>query len=281
MTDSLDPTLLRPLEQTALTLARSAGESITRALSVAVSIRYKTAATPTLPPRDPVSDVDTAVESLVLTKILSDHPDHAFLGEESGYHGPPDAAFVWAVDPIDGTANFLHGFPLFASSIGILHRGAPVVGAVWCSTSLDLKPGVFHAHVGGELSFEGSPLRIRPRVEQVVTRLLGDPGKLESQRTYERRATGSAAVECAFVAARILGSAVFRGPHAWDVAGGLALVRAAKLPIYERVTGAWQEFNGFVAPDATDVRQSLAAWKGQLLVGLPGDPSELEGFVLQ
>lgn len=271
---------LARIESVALELARIAGAELVLGLSTAVEVRYKTPATLDLPARDPVSDIDTKVEELVLQTLRARFPEHALLGEESGWHGSPDAEWVWAVDPIDGTSNFIHGFPLFAASIGVLHRGMPVAGAVWCSTSHDLQPGVFHAHEGGELRFEERPLRLRPRAQEAATALLGDPGKLESQRQFDRRATGSAAIECAFVACRILGSALFRGPRTWDVAGGLALVRAAKLPIHVRGAGAWHDFRGFIPEGATDPSAAMIGWKEQVAIGLRGDPKELEGFVL-
>lgn len=272
--------LLARIEEVALELARVAGAEIVRALDVAVEVRYKTAAAGDAPPRDPVSEVDTRVEALVLKTLGARFPDHALLGEESGWHGANDAPYVWAVDPIDGTSNFIHGFPLFAASIGVLHRGVPVAGAVWCSTSHDLRPGVYHAHEGAELRFEERPLRLRPPTQQAAIALLGDPGKLDSAKPFDRRSTGSAAVECAFVAARVLGSALFRGPHVWDVAGGLALVRAAKLPIHARGADGWRELRGFVDDETADPSAQLAAWKRQLAIGLRGDPQELEGFVL-
>lgn len=272
--------LLARIEEVAFELAHEAGLEIVRALNVAVEVRYKTAGTGGEPPRDPVSEVDTRVEEHALRTLRERFPDHALLGEESGWHGAPDAPFVWAVDPIDGTSNFVHGFPLFAASIGVLHRGVPIAGAVWCSTSHDLRPGVFHAHEGGELRFENRPLRLRPRLRDVAGSLIGDPGKLESRRPLERRSTGSAAVECAFVAARLLGSAVFRGPHAWDVAGGLALVRAARLPVHVRDGGPWREFRGFVEDGEADPSAALRAWKRQTAIGLSGETDDLAGFVL-
>ena len=58
-------------------------------------------------------------------------PDHGIIGEEVSESADPDCEYVWVVDPIDGTSNFVNGFPLFASSIGVLHQGRPIIGAVW------------------------------------------------------------------------------------------------------------------------------------------------------
>src|SRR5262245_26165146 len=237
----IDETLLQELERAAFELAAAGGAEIAAALTRTLAVRYKTAATDVRRARDPVSDVDVAVEEAMRAEIARRFPGHACLGEEAGA-GEGEADFVWVLDPIDGTTNFVHAFPLFACSIGVLHRGAPVAGAVWCSSSHELRAGVFHARRGGELLFENRALRVRPPSEHVISRLLGDPGRFEEKLEFDRRATGSAAVECAFAAAGILSSAVLRRPHVWDVAGGVALALAARKQVWQREDGGWSSF---------------------------------------
>ena len=90
--------------------------------------------------------------------------------------GPRGARLTWVVDPIDGTANFVNGFPLFAASIGVLHEGRPVAGALWCSTS--------HALPGRRLPRAGRPVRSASRARRfgraatpaVRRHLVGEPG---------------------------------------------------------------------------------------------------------
>ncbi|MYI82359.1 MAG: hypothetical protein F4056_03295 [Chloroflexi bacterium] len=110
------------------------------------------------------------------------------MGAEAGGDAEADREFVWVLDPVDGTANFVNGFPLFASSIGVLRRGRPVVGAIWCSTSHALRPGVYHAQEGGPLCFEGEPAPLgRPSVG-VKRRLGASPGRAHGrmQRLHTR-----------------------------------------------------------------------------------------------
>lgn len=100
--------------------------------------------------------------------------------------------FVWAVDPIDGTTNFVNGFPLFAASIGVLHRGRPIVGALWCATSHRLRAGVYHARADGELCFEGNS--VMPTANPAVRGgLAGMPDCARNVGPWEVRKTGSAA----------------------------------------------------------------------------------------
>ncbi len=72
---------------------------------------------------DYVSEADRAAERAVIDVILKHYPDHAILAEESGAQGNEDADTVWIIDPLDGTTNYLHGFPVFAVSIGVQING--------------------------------------------------------------------------------------------------------------------------------------------------------------
>jgi myo-inositol-1(or 4)-monophosphatase len=268
--------LLDELERTAFDLAASAGAEIQAALTRTLTVRYKTAATEVLKARDPVSDVDVAIERAMRAEIQRRFPGHACLGEEL----EPEAGhadFVWVLDPIDGTTNFVHAFPLFACSIGVVHGGVPVAGAVWCSTSHELRPGVFHARRGGELRFENRALRVRPPSERVISRLLGHPGRFEDKLEFDRRTTGSAAIECAFVAAGILSSAILRRPNAWDVAGGLALALSARKPVWQRSREGWSEFESFAEGPEPPSLAALSAWRGSLVLGAPDVLEGLRG----
>ena len=82
-------------------------------------------------PNDFVTEVDLASERLIVQTLLAACPDHAVRGEESGaLHGNPAAESIWIVDPLDGTTNFIHGYPAYAVSIALLHRGQLQIGVV-------------------------------------------------------------------------------------------------------------------------------------------------------
>src|SRR5690606_37346522 len=133
------------IEREAVELASLAGARIKTALGRTLAVRYKENAEGDISLRDPVSEVDHDVEGMIREKVAALFPGHDVLGEESEERPARDHDVVWAVDPIDGTTNFVNGYPLFAASIGVLYRGKPVVGAVWCSTSHALRAGVYHA----------------------------------------------------------------------------------------------------------------------------------------
>lgn len=287
----LDALLLRRIERTALDLAHLAGAEIVQQLGRNVTIRYKAvdpekvaaqamkeqAATmgdrPTQPInlfRDPVSEVDQNVERMIRARLAEVFPTHDVLGEEISDATGRDSDFVWAIDPVDGTTNFINGFPLFAASIGVLHRGRPIAGAVWCSASHALYAGVYHACLGGDVCFDGEALR--PRLNPGIRRrLAGEPQAVpDVDLPWEVRKTGSAAIECAFVAAGMLRVARFERPNIWDVAGGLALIQAAGGTVLTYAEGAWGNFTAFEAPlSAKGHAAQLRQWHRPVIIGDP------------
>jgi myo-inositol-1(or 4)-monophosphatase len=265
---------LRAFERTAVTLADLAGARIAAALGRTLSVRYKTGASAE-EFRDPVSEVDQEVEQAIRALVGERFAGHDILGEESEERPGRGHDIVWAVDPIDGTTNFVNGFPLFAASIGVLWRGWPVAGAVWCSTSHALRPGTYHARQGGSLSFDSVALDLAPN-PQVRRRLAGVGARgLGQPAPFDVRRTGSAAIECAFVAAGLLSLARFDTPNAWDVAGGIPLVLAAGGQVLVRGEADWQDFPGFLepGPDPADLRR----WNRPMLLGTPAAIASVRG----
>ncbi len=258
------------IELLAVELATLAGAQIVAAMSRSLTVRYKG---PQGLFRDPVSEVDNGVEILIRARLAVEYPTHDILGEEILDRPGNDHDVVWAIDPIDGTSNFVNGFPMFCATIGVLARGRPVVGATWCSTSHLLRPGVYHASLGGPLRFDGQPV-IRPVHPSLRRRLAGEPDQSVPNAPWHMRKTGSAAIECAFAAVGLLQFARFASPNIWDVAGGLALARSTGRAIRVREGGRWREFVGFgrgTDPEAVEVMRD---WRLPLIVGEPAAVAE-------
>ena len=273
-----DESLLREIEAVAVELAQLGGAEIRAALGGLLRVKYKgmegegvEGGQATF--RDPVSEVDARVEALIRERLAERFPRHDIVGEEIDHRPGLGHDFLWAVDPIDGTANFINGFPLFASSVGVLSRAWPVAGAVGCSASPALEPGVYHGASAGDggVRFNGVPLDVTPN-PAIRRRLGGEPwASRHSTQGWDGRKTGSAAIECAFVAAGLLQMAWFERPNIWDVAGGTALVLAAGLHAMERRGGGWTAFDGFSTGDLEP-----GAWVAPLAIG---DADALERFV--
>ncbi|HVE13064.1 MAG TPA: inositol monophosphatase family protein [Elusimicrobiota bacterium] len=219
---------LRALETT-LRAALLKGGRVLRESFGRVRVRYKGRG-------NPVTDADHASEEAVLRTILARFPDHDFLTEERAPKrtGSP---FHWVIDPLDGTANYAHGCPNSCVSIGLVHRGAPLVGGVYDP----FRDELFLARRGGGTTLNGRPIRASAtrRLEQslLVTGFAYDRQKraafytafcrdfLESGQDLRR--SGSAALDLAWVAAgRYEGFWEFR-LNPWDVAAGMLLVSEA------------------------------------------------------
>ncbi|MEC3948672.1 inositol monophosphatase family protein [Sphingobium sp. HWE2-09] len=261
--------LLARMEAVAVELAMIGGREIMATLGSLMAVEYKGDDNAIASMRDPVSEVDGRVEAMIRSHLADHFPDHGIIGEEMAIRPGPDSDFVWAVDPIDGTSNFINGFPLFASSVGVLYQGVPVVGALWCSTSHLLTPGVYHSGGGVGLRFEGEQVSRMPN-PAVRKRLAGDPHGQSGVGPWDGRKTGSAAIECAFVAAGLLQVARFATPNIWDVAGGIALAHASGASVLQEENGNWAPFASF-----GDQLAQIAQWRHPLILGTPEDAARM------
>lgn len=258
---------LAAIERIAVELAGQAGAAIVAALGSIFTVRYKTGVGDAVSLRDPVSEIDRHVEKDLRARLAECFPDHGVLGEEMAERPARNGDLVWAIDPIDGTTNFVNGFPLFAASVGVLHRGLPIAGAVWCSVSHALRPGVYHAAVGGRLRFDGSD--VTPKVNAaVLRRLAGVPIVADADEAgWETRKTGFAALECAMVAAGLLEVARFVSPHVWDVAGGVALVQVGGGTVRQYDGSQWSPLERFASAENAGEQSELSSWRKPLVVG--------------
>ncbi len=222
-------------------------------------------------PINPVSDVDQAVEALIEERIRTQFPNHAFLGEETVDSFDSAAEFTWAVDPIDGTQNFVNGVPFYSCSIGVLQHGVPIAGAVWGAATHTLHPGVYHAHSGGPLRFDGELLETEGRSNNGrLRRIVAVPmGNQLRAAHWDYRSLGSTALEGALVAAGVLAAARNPDPHVWDVAASAVLVPASGREIWTRGKNGWEPLNRFGV-------EGLATWRQLVLVADPSTVEELK-----
>ena len=107
---------MHPTLNIAIRAARAAGDSIVREMDRVGDISIESKGK-----NDFVTEIDRGAEKIIINTLKNVFPDHAFLGEETGQQGEGD--FLWIIDPLDGTTNFLHGLPHFAVSIALQHKG--------------------------------------------------------------------------------------------------------------------------------------------------------------
>lgn len=215
---------------------------------------------------DPVTEVDRAVEAYLSDAVAARFPDHAVLGEE-GQDSDGTREYEWIVDPVDGTLNYVTHLPLYAISVGVLHRRRPVAGAILFPVTGEL----LHARRGGGAFRNGEPVKVREETEGLLACLPGayrssfKAGRKFRSSLAESRSLGSIAYETAMVGSGSFDLALFRGPKIWDIAGGLPIVTEAGGTVlyHSKRLGAWQPLDRFVAP-----RQGgLRAWKHPVLLG--------------
>ena len=188
---------------------------------------------------DLVTEADLAAERLIVERIRSYHPRHAILTEESGdvaEAGGRDSEYKWIIDPLDGTTNYAHGYPVFCVSVALEHDGRVVVGAVYDPS----RDEMFAAERGGGATLNGRPLRVSETVE--LNRALvctGFPYDVRERGDFARhfrafimqaqsvRRDGAAALDLAYVAAGRFDGFWEEGLRPWDVAAGVLLVEEA------------------------------------------------------
>lgn len=261
----LDTKIKETLGSKATQLAHIAGEYIFAECAATPEVQFKTPGEGGAPNSNPVSGTDRAVESLLRERIASEFPGHAIIGEEYGVsYGGAQSPFTWVIDPVDGTTNFVNGLPLFASSIGVLYRGWPVAGAIWCSCSHAFAPGIYHACAGGPLQFAGSPMRRRP--QGAWRGLASEPGRAPTYGAlWDTRVLGCSTLEFAFIAAGLLSLAFLGHPKLWDVAAGLVLLEASGCSAVVPRAGSWDTLLYFSTPDGD--LEALARWSEPVLLG--------------
>jgi myo-inositol-1(or 4)-monophosphatase len=221
---------MQPMLNIAVRAARSAGELILRSTdSVSrLSVDQKGK-------NDYASEVDRMAEREIISIIKAAYPEHAILAEESGRHKGND--FVWIIDPLDGTTNFLHGFPQYSVSIALKYKGKLEVGVVYDP----LRDELFTAKRGGGAMLNSRRLRVTNQ-NSLKGALIGTGFPFKTDRDLDAylgmfralttecagiRRAGSAALDLAYVAAGRMDGYWEIGVMEWDMAAGILLIKEA------------------------------------------------------
>jgi myo-inositol-1(or 4)-monophosphatase len=271
-TSQPDTALFAAIEAAAVLWAREAGQLLLGRFRTALAVEYKSKGR-----QDPVTEADRAAEQFLHESIHRQFPTHGVLGEE-GAEALQDAPFIWVLDPLDGTTNYINGLPLWCVSVGVLWRNRPVAAAIFTPSGPGAAPAVFHARAGGGAFVDGVPISVTEEPEPTKARLSGLPGHYWQDMRFrtrkgpalgETRTLGSIALELALISAGVLQYGVFWGPKIWDVAAGVLLVREAGGEVAQRneSTKKWRRMRMFTPPDGDE--PSLRRWKGSIVAGSP------------
>ena len=217
----------------AIKAVRAAGAIINRAALDVEAVRISQKQV-----NDFVTEVDHAAEQAIIETLLTAYPGHGILAEESGSeHGAKDSEFVWIIDPLDGTTNFIHGLPVYCVSIALAVKGKVEQAVIYDPSRNDL----FTATKGRGAYMNDRRIRVskRTRMQECLIstgfpfrpgddfnsylRMMGEV----MQRTAGLRRPGAAALDLAYVAAGFTDAFFETGLQPWDVAAGSLLVTEA------------------------------------------------------
>lgn len=223
---------MNPTLNIAISAARAAGSIIMRHINQIASLSVKVKQR-----NDFVSEVDDLAEQEIIRIIRRAYPQHAILAEESGHSEIEKNDYLWVIDPLDGTTNYLHGFPQFAVSIALKHRDRLQLGVVYDP----FKEELFCASRGEGATLNNRKIRVTKlpdlsyaligtgipfRPDQDVDAYLGTLRAFIQDTAGVRRA-GSAALDLAYVAAGRLDGFWEFGLNPWDTAAGVVLIQEA------------------------------------------------------
>ena len=224
---------LHPMLNTAIKAARTAGSIINRA-----ALDLEVLKVGSKGPNDFVSEVDQAAEQAIIGTLLEAYPGHGILAEESGRtHGAKHSDYVWIIDPLDGTTNFIHGFPVYAVSIALAYRGQVQQAVVYDPTRNDL----FYASKGRGAFLNDRRLRVSKRT-RLSDALVGTGFPFRKGDNFKRyvkmfeelmascaglRRPGAAALDLCYVAAGYYDGFFETGLNPWDAAAGSLMITEA------------------------------------------------------
>ncbi len=227
---------MHPMLNTAVKAARKAGAIINRASLDIDRVRISRKDR-----NDFVTEVDEACERVIIETLTQAYPSHGFLGEESGLTGASASSkaseYVWVIDPLDGTTNFIHGMPVYCVSIGLLHKGQVTQAVVYDPSRDELfvaskGKGAFlndrrirvskQDRLEGALVGTGFPFKRQAQIDLYLSMF-----KEISEKAAGLRRPGAAAIDLAYVAAGRYDAFFEMGLMPWDAAAGSLLITEA------------------------------------------------------
>lgn len=258
-----------PIIHIAVEAARAAGNIIIRAMQ-----RLDTVKVMEKRPNDFVTEVDQRAEQEIISVVRKAHPSHGILGEESGEIKGDD--FQWIIDPIDGTRNFIHGFPHFAVSIAVAYKNKIEYGVIYDPVRQEL----FTACRGKGAQLNDHRMRVSSR-KHLNECLFGTgfayrhaqkentvPGRILQTvlpHCGDIRRAGAATLDLAYVACGRLDGFWELGLHIWDIAAGILLVKEAGGLVCDPAGGEdYLKTGNVVAANPTIMRQFLKLIKPEL-----------------
>lgn len=250
---------------TAIQTAKEAGEILKKYFETSLEKRLKD-------DKSIVTEADEKAEARIIEIIKNKYPNHGILGEESGEQ-EGDGEYVWVIDPLDGTQNFVNGIPIFATSIGLVRNNVPVAAAVYNPVTDSL----FSAEQGKGAFWNGHPMHVSEQTPDTAMITIGTSSKPEDKELVRNcfvgskdyvksvRYLGSAVLELAYLARGGTEGFLNIGTKKWDYAAGSLLVLEAGGTVTDFQGNPWEFSNNyFIASNGIIHTKLLELVKGAL-----------------
>ena len=225
---------------------------------------------------DLVTAADRASEKLIVERLRAHYPSHSIVAEEGGNHQGSNE-YCWYVDPLDGTTNFAHGFPMFNVTLGLERKGEMVAGVVYDPSR---REEMFTAERGGGAFVNGERIQVsRARHLEEALVATGFPSRKRHENvnvhfyyqlamiTHGVRRAGSAALDLAYVACGRLEAFWEFGLNPWDMAAGLLLIEEAGGKCSDMLGGAAELRGPHILGDNALVHDEIVGLLGEVFDG--------------
>ena len=173
-------------------------------------------------PLDFVTNSDLKTEKIIIEELRKGRPDFSIVSEENGIKKNKDDKNTWIIDPIDGTVNFLHGVPHFATSIALKHDNEIISGLIFDP----IKDEMFYAEKNNGAYLNNKRIRVSKK-NNINECLFATSGSIEKKMEFSYRKSGSAALDMAYIACGRYDGYFQKNLHLWDIAAGLIIVEEA------------------------------------------------------
>ena len=234
-----------------------------------------------------VTEIDLNTQKIIVENINKTYPNHAIVGEEDKLKSLKDSEYIWVIDPIDGTTNFVNGIPNFAISIALLKDLEPIAGAIWIPWPNNEKSLIFSASKNNGSRTNGTKLNLVEKLNQSL-----DEGSASSYSSFssingnkdrnikpwnkvikgEKRVIGSVAYEMALLAKGVIKFGLFGPASIWDFGAGLLIIKEAGGTIHNldknyNFISEFTSFKKLINKNDNSPGEIIYDWSGQFLIG--------------
>tara|TARA_X000001036_G_scaffold361522_1_gene344831 strand:+ start:431 stop:1303 length:873 start_codon:yes stop_codon:yes gene_type:complete len=237
-----------------------------------------------------VTEIDHNAQKIIIENIKKNYPNHLIVGEEDNIMTIKNTSeFIWVIDPIDGTTNFVNGIPNFAISIALLKNYEPIAGAIWIPWPNNEKSLIFSSSKNngsrvGSLKLDLTENNISTLEEGSVTSyssfstLFGNKNRdikpWNKIIKGEKRVIGTVAYEMALVAKGVIKFGLFGPASIWDFGAGLLIIKEAGGVIYfldknYNIQDKFYSFESLMKKNNSIDEKMIYEWTGQFLIGGP------------